>query len=121
MLHQLFLIGFYPFWFATGLFPRSSLSIKPKASLLYAYVAYWLMALLHWWPVLQEKALVGISMNWLLAITFCKPRWQVAILLAWAATDAIAICLGWHWPMWDWILLAMYSVRSFFDEGEKNV
>lgn len=117
-MFQLTMMGLYPFWFATGFFPRCTLAVKPKASLVYANLAYWIMGLLRWQSVDATQMFMGLAVNWLLVLWLCQPRWQVAILLAWAATDVISMVFDVHSPAWDWILLAIITLRSGVDVKE---
>jgi hypothetical protein len=114
-MFQLAMIGLYPFWFATGFFPRRTLAVDPKASLVYANLAYWCFGILHWYDEDVLHVFIGLAVNWLLVLWWCKPRWQVAILLAWAATDLISLWFDLHSKLWDWLLFGLIAYRSYFD------
>lgn len=117
-MFQLTMMGLYPFWFATGFFPRCMLAVSPKASLVYANLAYWTLGVLHWQSEGAVKMFTGLTVNWMLVLWMCKPRWQVAILLAWAATDVVSLVLDVHSSVWDWILFAIIALRSSVDVKE---
>lgn len=111
-----------PFWLATGLFPRKLLAVRPVQSYRAATIAYVVFACLRHmtWPLnggLQDaRTLAGIMAIWVMVVMFAKPRWQVAILFAWAATDAIALATGYSSNTWDWCIFIIYCLRSLVDK-----
>jgi hypothetical protein len=110
MIKNLVLIALYPFWFATCLGARHLVNTRPKFGLVYAGLAYTAFAVMHWG--FSPNSLIGILINWLIVVWLCKPRYQVIVLLAWAATDVLYLVFGWHSRSYDWVILAVYAFLS---------
>lgn len=118
MIKTLGLIAAYPFLFATGVAGKRLAPDDPKASLIYAHIAYWTFGIWHWSA--EPAALIALALNWLLVQWLCKPKYQVAVLLAWAATDVFYLTTGLRSGLWDWILLALYVALSISEpDAEK--
>jgi hypothetical protein len=111
-----------PFWLATGFFPRRLLAIKPTYSYRAANLAYVVLACLRHmtWPLTFDlqtvRTFAGIMVIWMMVTMFASPRWQVAILFAWAATDVISLATGYDTNTWDWCIFIIYCLRSFVDK-----
>ena len=113
----LILILFSPFWAATGFYPKRLLAEKPRFSF-WVYSAAFLFCSL-WHRVFLDPShdkiylrIVQVVLGYFLILIFFRPKWQVAILMAWVGTDLIFLFTGFHHPAIDWILFIVYYVRE---------
>lgn len=118
------LLVYYPLWFASGFYPKRLLPVvHSKFVWLYSNVLYWSFGLLHWWPEDPQKAVTGLMFNWVLAVIVLRPIWAPAVLIGWAALDAVWYVTGWHSGFWNWAIFGLALIRSLVDDrkpGEQN-
>jgi hypothetical protein len=119
-MKELLYIVIYPFIFATGCGPKSMLAENPKYGLWYANFMFLVLGYFHWLLTANNKFSVMFMLltNWLLVRFIVSAQWQVAILLAWAATDFIQIITNFYYAPFDWALVLIYIYRDIYEKKD---
>lgn len=117
MIQIAFLFLIYPFWFASGLFPIEVVPKKPSwPTRVYAHAAFWVMAALKWYVFSEgtEFSTFALQLLWWWLLTFVLTvRYQIPLLLGWAATDVVGLITGDSYPVWDTLLLIILFLRNY--------
>lgn len=108
----------YPLWMATGFISSSRLAVKPVFSWWYANIALFAANALRYGNSWSQVATVFAVV---MLLTFAFPRrYLVALFLAWAVTDIVAIAFKINTGSWDTYLLVVYAIRSL-SASKENV
>lgn len=100
----------YPLWMATGFISSARLAPKPVFSWWYANIALFAANALRYGNSFEQVATVFAVV---MLLTFVFPRrYLVALFLAWAVTDAVAMVFKINTGCWDAYLLVVYVIRS---------